>query len=597
MPETGEEPRSEPTRAKRRRSLRFRLILSGVLAIVVAWIVGAAIVAFLGLRDASHAMSDLEQAKSELSASELASGGPQSALDKARKEFSDASGLLDSPLLTPAVVLPVIGRQVTSVRDLAHAATDVSSIGVGALGELRGVLDVPHRSGPARVEALDQLSRLASTTYNRLETIDPGPSGRLLPALARRYDQFVGQLDDVRTRLAHASVVASALGRILQGPSRYLLLVANNAEMRAGQGMFLDAGMLSIDQGHIHLGDLYDTGTIPVTPGAVPISGDLAARWGWLLPSQDWRNLGLTPNFDEIGPVAASMWRAVEHEKVEGVISIDIAALQQLLEVTGPVTVSDGSVVSASNVVQLLMHDEYEGLTFSSSQAQVARASLLGSLARATLGALQDRSLDLTTLATAMSTATSGRHVELWSSNPSDESAWAEGGVAGKLTNDSLLAAVLNRSGAKLDQYLSVRCALSITSGRTSSTATLSVTMANSTPPGQSPYIAGPYPGLGTVYGQYVGFLAVDLPADSDTDFHATGASGPPVALGADGPVWLIAVPVDIKAGDTQTVVVHFVLPGVHGSFTIEPSARIPPESWTFRRATFTDAGPVTVSW
>ena len=56
------------------------------------------------------------------------------------------------------------------------------------------------------------------------------------------------------------------------------------------------------------------------------MGGDLAARWGWLEPGQDWRNLALTPNFDEVGPVAVSMWKAVKHQQVDGVIMIDVEA-------------------------------------------------------------------------------------------------------------------------------------------------------------------------------------------------------------------------------------------------------------------------------
>ncbi len=593
---------ADPVTSRRRRrtkrhSRRFRVIVLLGIGIVFAWIAGAAVVTLLGLRDANHAMQALQRAKAELSASQLETAGPEAALRQAQEEFSDANGLLDSPLLSPGLVIPVVGRQITSVRDLAHAASQVSSIGVGAVSQLRSVIDAPHTSGPARVTALKRLATLASTTDDQLAGVSPGPSSGLLSPLASRYNQFVSEVQQVKSRLDHASLVAGSLDQILEGPSRYLLLVANNAEMRAGSGMFLQAGTLSFSDGHVKMGSLADTGSIEVPEGAVPVSGDLAARWGWLDPGQDWRNLALTPNFDEIGPVAVSMWQAVKHQQVDGVIAIDVEALQQLLQVTGPVTLAGGRVVSSTNVVQLLMHDEYENVTFSSTEAQIQRESLLGSLASATLQALQDRPLDLKTLATTMSEATSGRHILMWSSDASHENAWVAGGVAGELTNNSIMAAVLSRSGTKLDQYLSVSSALSVSTVGGRSQASLAVTLENQTPPGQSPYIAGPYPHLGTVYGEYIGFLAVNLPADANSHFYANGATGPPVAWGAEGPVWLLAVPIDVKAGRSQTVTVHFVMPGVHGDMTVVPSARIPPEAWSFRGRSFTDATPTTLSW
>jgi len=597
-PQAGSAQTGSRTRKRtHRRSRRFRIVLLVVVWVIVIYLAVAAVFMLLGIRDASRAMQDLQRAKAELTSSEIVSTQPEIELSQARQQFVSASGLLDSPFLGPATILPIIGRQVTSVRDLAHAATQVSGIGVHALSELRSVLNAPHKSGAARVLALQHLATLASVTNAQLGTVNPGPSQSLLSPLAKRYNDFVNELNLVRTRLSHASSVAGSLGQMLKGPSQYLLLVANNAEMRAGSGMFLEAGTLSIDDGHIKLGHLVDTGTIPVPEGAVPIGGDLAARWGWLKPSQDWRNLALSPEFPQTAPVAVAMWQAVEHQHVDGVITIDVAALQALLEVTGPVTLTDGTVVSSSNVVELLLHDEYENLTFASTNAQVARESRLGSLAQATLEAVQSRSLDLNTLANAMSDVTSGRHIMLWSSSTSAEQSWIESGVGGQLSSNSLLAAVVNRSGAKLDQYLSVRCSLSVETVSGGSDGTLAVTLTNQTPPGQSPYIAGPYPHLGTVYGEYVGFVAVNLPADASPHFFATGATGPPVAWGAEGPVWVLAVPVDVKAGADQTVVVHFTMPGVHGSMTVEPSARIPSEQWSYRGQGFTDGTSYSISW
>ncbi|MFZ0665196.1 MAG: DUF4012 domain-containing protein [Acidimicrobiales bacterium] len=594
---------STPTAGSRRRAPRRKLsrrVKVGIwvfIAIVILWLIASALLTVMGLRDASQAMKDLQRAKSEVTASQVISDEPQQALKEAQAQFSNASGLLDSPVLSPMTIVPILGRQVTSVRDLAHAATQVSGVGYQAISQLRTVLNAPHKSGPARVTALQNVANLASNTDARLASISLGPSTDLIGPIASRYNQFSTQLQQVKTRLYHASAVAGSLGEILHGPSTYLLLVSNNAEMRAGEGMFLDAGSLSISDGHVQLGTLVDTGAIEVPAGAVPVTGDLAARWGWLLPSQDWRNLGVTPNFEEIGPVASSMWQAVEHQQVQGVMSIDVQALEELLQVTGPVTLPDGTVVSSSNVVEFLLHDEYENLSITSTNAQVQRESRLGALAKATLQALQDRSLDLNALATAMSDATSGRHIMLWSASAAAENSWTLGGVSGELPSNSVMAAVLNRSGAKLDPYLSVSCSLTVQSTKGSSQGTLSVSLDNQTPPDQSSYIAGPYPHLGTVYGEYVGFVAVNLPADASPHFYATGASGSQVAWGAEGPVWVLAVPVDVKMGRHQTVTVHFMLPGNHGSMVVQPSARIPPELWSFRGKGFTDATPYTVSW
>ena len=123
----------------------------------------------------------------------------------------------------------------------------------------------------------------------------------------------------------------------------------------------------------------------------------------------------------------------------------------------------------------------------------------------------------------------------------------------------------------------------------------LTVDLQNQTPPGQSQFIAGPYPGLGTSYGEYIGLLAVNLPPRA-SDLEVRGGA-PKDAFGAEGPVWLLATPVDVKDGATQQIVITFQWPAGPGSMTIVPSARLNPVSWHYRGAVYNDASPFTLSW
>ena len=117
----------------------------------------------------------------------------------------------------------------------------------------------------------------------------------------------------------------------------------------------------------------------------------------------------------------------------------------------------------------------------------------------------------------------------------------------------------------------------------------------NSTPPGESQFIAGPFPGVPVSYGGYRGLVAVNLPAAA-SHLSLTGA-GPLAVKGAEGPTWLLAAPITVPQGATSTVTVQFVMPGSHGSMTVVPSARIPPEEWTFGGTPSDDSQPRTVSW
>jgi Protein of unknown function (DUF4012) len=574
------------------RSRRRKLTYWGIAALVVLWVLAVGVTMARGLRDASHAMAEVTLAKNNLSAADLVSGGPGPQLRAAATQFHQAKSLLDSPLMAPIDILPVLGRQLRSVQDLAGAAGQVSDIGATAVTQARGVLDEPHHLGPDRITALRRLAFLGQATHAALVKIDTGPSEALIGPVRSKRDDFLRQLDQAETKLENASKVASAVAGILQGPEQYLVLMGNNAEMRSGSGAFLEAGLLTTSGGELHLSDVVPTGNIG-TGGRVKVTGDLETDWGWLDPGVDWRNLGLTPQFDVNGPLAARMWQAVTGQSVDGVLAVDVDTLQQFLQVTGPVTLADGTVLNAGNAVSYLTHDQYAGLT--DQDESDAREDRLGALASAALSALNGESLDLKSLATAMTTATEGRHLLLWSARPQVEEAWRSGGVAGQLSPSSAMVAVINQGGNKLDQYLSVDTDLQISSGPGAGQGTLTVNLQNTTPPGQSQVIAGPYPGLGTVYGEYTGLLAVNLPPDAS---HLQVRGGAPVdTLGAEGPDWLLATPVDVKEGATQQIVVTFRLPTGHGSMTVVPSARLNPVSWHYRGTTYNDASPFTLSW
>jgi Protein of unknown function (DUF4012) len=590
---------SSPPPARRVNARRRKLLVRAALVVIALWLVSSAAVLALGLLHASHGMADVQQAKQHLSASEVVDQSATEPLQAAEREFHSADGLLHSPLVAPLDIVPVIGRQVRSVQDLSSASAQVASIGVNAINSAHSVLHSSHHSGSDRVEELRKLAALAAKAERALGRIDTGPAHALLPPLASKHDTFVKDLTDVRTRLEHASGVASTMADILEGPRTYLLLMANNSEMRAGSGDFLEVGALNTEGGHLHLSNLNQTVNIPVPAGKVTATGDLEARWGWLKPGVDWRNLGFSPQFDVNAPLAARMWQAETGQHVDGVLAVDVEALHQILLATGPVTLSDGTSVSADNVVQILTHDQYHGLvdqpTAAAARAEAGREDQLGSLAQAALNALENESLDLKSLANAMTTATQGRHLLAWSQAPRAQAAWVQGGVAGELAPDSVMAAVINRGGNKLDQYLSVASAPSPVTHGSHTDGTLTVRLHNSTPPGQSQFIAGPYPGLGTVYGEYRGVLAVNVPGYASVP-HIDGS---PIldALGAEGPTWVIATPVDVKAGQSQQVVVHFTVPQTTGQLRVVPTARLTPVTWHYRGSPSTDAGPFTLSF
>ena len=101
------------------------------------------------------------------------------------------------------------------------------------------------------------------------------------------------------------------LAEFFEGPSDYLLFAANNAQMQNGQGMFLSAGVLHVEDGRMDLGPMESLAQVPDVVPPVPLDPDLAARWGWLDPNHDLRHLGLSHRFPVTAQTAtATLGRA-----------------------------------------------------------------------------------------------------------------------------------------------------------------------------------------------------------------------------------------------------------------------------------------------
>jgi hypothetical protein len=578
---------------KRRRRW---LIATGIVVVIVAWGLLIGIKMLSAYHHDKVGLAALEQVKANLSPGQLTSSASERLLDQAHVEFVSAQSDLSSPLFAPITVLPVIGRQFRSVQDLSTAAGTVSQVGSTLLSHVNGVLDDAHGSGPARVASLRQLSALSLSAGAQLAAIDTGPTQALVGPLASKRNQFVTQLDDVRTRLVKSAGVSAAVATILQGPQTYLVLASNNAEMRAGSGTFLEVGTASTADGTVQLNNLGPSGDHSLPEGAVKVTGDLQRNWGWLHPSLDMRNLGLTPQFNVTAPLAASMWAASTGQQVDGVLSLDVVGVHDLMEATGPVVVG-GQTITADNVEQYLLHDQYAGLSEYGTSSN-SRQDALGAIAGAVLRQLQGQTTNLKTLAQAVSSAVAGRHLMMWSKNPTDEDAWnvsGVGGVGGELAYQSVDVSLINVGGNKLDQYMQVHVAVSTKPSGADTAVTLTTRVTNTTPPDQSQYIAGPFLGSPVVYGEYAGVIAANLPG-SARHLSYTGANSLAVN-GVEGPTWVMGAPIDLRPGDSSTSVFRFVMPGHHGSMTLVPSARVPVEQWTADGKTFDDSVPATISW
>lgn len=573
-----------------RPSRRRRRVVALLGVVAVAWLGAAAFSAVSAVRDVRAGQRLLERARTTETPSELFEGDLARDLRSAHRSLSRASTWLRGPLLAPVRYLPVAGRQLRSLTKLSGAAALISDVGADGVSRARE-LAARTGEGPERVETLRQVAGLAISSARRLRDLDLGPRHALFGPLARGRNRIAGELEQLRTSLQTGATGAHAIAEWFAGPRRYLVFAANNAEMRAGSGMFLSVGELAIQDGRLSLGSFRPVTEIPLPPGAVPLDGDLANRWGWLAPNQEWRNLMLSPRFDASAALASRMWTALGNQPVDGVLALDPVALSQLMRVTGPVEV-DNRRIGADTVVAELLHDQYQRF---STEQRPERQEALGRVAGAVVARLEGGGWSISGLADALVVAARGRHVLAWSARPSEQAGWEAAGVAGQLRDDSLLVSVLNRGGNKLDQHLRVEADLDVQRSPAGSEASLRLVLHNAVPEGEPPYVTGPLPGTDFRPGEYIGIVTVNLPARA-LNGRIEGVEH--LALvGADGPTRVVGTQVRIQPGERRELTVRFRLPSYLEAVRVEPSARVPAIMWSAGPKRWADGAPYTVRW
>jgi len=274
------------------------------------------------------------------------------------------------------------------------------------------------------------------------------------------------------------------------------------------------------------------------------------------------------------------------------VLALDPVALQSLLRAIGPVNVGDRTV-DADHVVTELLHDQYT--RFPALEERPERREELSTFATAAIGVLEGGHWSATTLADQLGSAVRGRHIMAWSTRQPEEQAWANAGIGGAMTRNSVLGAVINRGGNKLDQYLDVRADMQLHPSGDHTDGTLTLRLRNNAPLGEIPYIIGPHFGTGLNAGDYLGLVAFTLP-EAATNARVDGTDGIAV-VGPDGPTRVIGGEVLIPAGASHTTVVRFRLPRPHGTLAVASSARVPAIEWHAGADTWKDTEQKTVRW
>lgn len=447
------------------RSVVPKRVAVGVAAVLIVLAVWASWIAVRGLmaRDALQAAaSEIRSAQATASIDSL--GNLEQTVDSVAEESARATSLTSDPAWRGAEAIPWIGGNLVAFRETAAAIDEIVSEALPSLVAVAGALDansLTPRHGGLPIEELraaqPDIAHAQQVVAEANEKLDSVKTDGVIDQIDHAVAQVRDLARDADRMLTSLDTAAQLLPPMLgaQGARDYLLLFQNNAELRASGGIPGATAIVTAESGNIELGAQANSSDFqaPDKRPIVELSVQEEALFGDRL-GRFVQNVSQTPDFTRTGQIAQAWWQRVGGVQVDGVVSLDPVALSYLLQVTGPVTLADGSEINAENSVARLLNETYldiEDPRLQDAFFEEAAASVFGQVA--TFDG------DAVAMFDALARGVEERRILVWSANEDEQALLDTTPLAGQLPettdDDSAFGVYFNdATGAKMDYYL-----------------------------------------------------------------------------------------------------------------------------------------------
>ncbi len=379
-------PPNDPPRRRRHRHHRrghgrrrsFVLVAIGLAALALAVTAGLlAVFRYLPALDQARSLrTDLVALSSRAQAAGLAIDRPTlDALGRDLGAARDRLGHLEDllghdPLIAIARALPPTAADVRGADDVVGAAGDLFEAADQALAIGRRFVEIKEAQAadPGTTSALAQLVELMATSrqpamavkaalgraHDRLAAVPDGVAGPVedaRSAMAERVDRYGPLLDTYLT-------VSARLPAILgwDGPRRYLVLTQNPAELRPTGGYTGSYGIIAFDRGRVTERTFRDIFLLDlpwdfpfIKPPTELANYLLGSKQPWQLADANW-----SPDFPTSARDALRLYTNESGDsRVDGVLGITTYTIDELLKVTGPISVPEYDATIASGETTL----------------------------------------------------------------------------------------------------------------------------------------------------------------------------------------------------------------------------------------------------
>ncbi|MFT4052127.1 MAG: DUF4012 domain-containing protein [Microbacterium sp.] len=509
----------------------------------------------------------------------------QGDLEELSLRAGTAAALTDDPLWRLVEGLPWIGDDAAAIRISAGAAGDVTA---AARSVVAAVENTPSEDdGATETSALSTLEDLRAPllsldkSLSRASTeMDTISTDGLVSPLRDGVERLRDELDDLSPQVSALAQAVEIIPGLLgaDGTRNILLMEQNPAEVRTGGGIAGSFALLTADDGEVTLGQLADSSAFSSTPSLASLPASTLALYGATVDDYV-QNISMTPDFSVTAQLAIDWWAGVSGIVPDAVVSIDPDVLAAVLAATGPVTLADGTVITADTLVEQLLVEPYVSLD-AAGQTVLQQAVTEAVFSRLTTGAL-----DLPALAKALADPIAEGRISVWSARTQEQTTIADTPLAGALARrvaagDGAYAVYLNDTTmAKLDSYLSTTVTLTGDGCRADGRGIVSVavTLASSAPANAATLPAsmiGPSQ-AGVAAGQVATLVSVSAPVGTELEGVWDGDAAVSTLRVADAGFPTGVAEIVLSPGEEKTLVFRFVQP--EGAGAAAPSVLTTP--------------------
>jgi hypothetical protein len=259
--------------------------------------------------------------------------------------------------------IPWIGGDLTSFREITELA-DTAVTGaipplIAVANEAEADLATLGLNGshvdlaPLTVlqEPLSESASVLAETDHQAQRIDVDLTLPMLGEIVTETRDLIHEASETIGAMHGASVLLpNMLGS--NGPRTFLIAVQNNAALRSQGGAVQALLLARAEHGALSIQRTASAHDFPALAEPLPLDEATIALFGDA-PGRIVRDATSTPEFAGAAEMLAARWGQLYGDAIDGVIALDLVALQQLTEATGEISFAD-LTGDAETLVQLL---------------------------------------------------------------------------------------------------------------------------------------------------------------------------------------------------------------------------------------------------